>query len=282
MESGFNACLELASLYARQGRYLEALAVYQSPNIKDGLDALDYDRILGYEGDTYHILGNATAERAVLKTMCTNYGDYIACLKLRDLGVQVNLAAADHRADEVKEQDDRLNDQTEAAQRDQAAQDSQDAANRRAAILGAVSSIGASSQSTAASPAPQYGNVQGSSGSSSPAAANQSNAPSSCIWITNSVSVTPLHFEVGQGGNYCTQDKNDAQWEIRNNAGTGVYCRFRNINNGNFIEGQIYVPTGAGQTIDNACARNGQIQYVCYSSDQSTNDACVHGSIAWK
>jgi hypothetical protein len=271
-EGGGNPCLQLASLYEQQGRYLEALAVYQSPNIKDGLDDFDYGQILNNVPEIYRALGNANAERATLSALCSNYGFYIACLNLRQLGVQVDLAAASDRADKISEQDDRLRAQSRADQQEAANEKRQ---HSQATINAVYSAVGVPSS-------PSYGSVQGNSGASSPAATSQSNSSSSCNWMTNSVSITPLHFEVGQGGNYCTQDKNDAQWEIHNNAGTGVYCRFRNMNNGTFVEGQIYVASGAGQTIDNPCARDGQIQYVCYSSDQSANDTCVHGSVAWR
>lgn len=182
-----DSCLILARMYVEQGRYLEALAVYKSPDIRNGLDSFYGSSVLGDMRETYHALGNATAELAVLKTMCSKYGNYIACLNLKDLGVQVDLAAASDQADRISEQDDRLRAQAQA--------DKQEAANEKrqhsqATINAIYSAVGVTSQPSGVSPSsPSYGNVQGGSGTpdaTDPQSSGSCRDMSACVKVVSS------------------------------------------------------------------------------------------------
>lgn len=93
-----NSCLFLAYMYVDQGRYLEALAVYKSPDIRNGLQRFDWD-ILDEERKIYEILGNKPAQMAILNKECYQDTDYGACESLNKLGQPVDLQTELYRKD---------------------------------------------------------------------------------------------------------------------------------------------------------------------------------------
>jgi hypothetical protein len=268
-----NSCYELAYYYVNSGRNFEALAALRTPNavdlVQDEKMAATVARI---RYKAYQTLGNAEYAKEEATDLCNSGigGTVEFCFALQRLGEQVDMDAVRQKQEDVQAQN-----KADAAQHEQDEQQNRrNQAANRAAIDAAISSIGATQQSTY--PAPAYSSHPVQSDRTADSSVSQASSPSNeCRYVTSSVVLTP-HFSREPASSWCTNgSRMDVGWTVSNSSGSGVTCAIK-FGQDPKVNYQNY--SGGGQ-LENACAFDDKVQYVCWRTDD--NAACSGRAIDW-
>jgi hypothetical protein len=106
--------------------------------------------------------------------------------------------------------------------------------------------------------------------------ASQDSASSNeCPYVTSSVALTP-HFSREPASSWCTNGgRMDVGWTVSNSSGSGVTCAIK-FGQDSTVDYQTY--NGGGQ-LENACAFDNKVQYVCWRTDD--NASCSGRAVDW-
>jgi hypothetical protein len=278
---GLPPCLVLARRYVDEGRNIEALAILEVPNAKvaSPSDQSKSDYLEWYEisFDAYKSIGNTEAERNMAEKLCYDFNLVGYCTQLQVLGEKVDIDDAHKRSiaqlvHEVIQQDaDSAQAKTDRQANEK--QNRQDKTARQAAIDNAISSIGSTQQPTYR--APVYSPPGTASNPSYTPAGNSQSLPQGCPYVTSSIVLTP-HFSREPASSWCTNGgRMDVGWTVSNSSGSGVTCAIK-FGQDSSVSYQTY--SGGGQ-LENACAFDDKVQYVCWRTDD--NASCSGKPVNW-
>jgi hypothetical protein len=210
-------------LYESQHRYIEALAVLKSSNYLDPPD----EKLAGYSADEmvliYRILGNKQGELTQVRYMCLKLSNTAACSQLQNrFGEQVDMVDAIRRSNDREAQDS-----AEAAQRHaDAEQEQRDKAASRAATIAAISSIGATPQTSAQ--APSYSTAPSRPQHPSYSTPSSTKSSQSCRDMTACVKVASSTYDANHFLHVIVRNSCDSEVRVT----TSVYAQNRSCTMG--------------------------------------------------
>lgn len=211
-------CERLVGLYKSQHRYIEALAVLKSPNYLDPPD----EKLFGFSADQrvliYRILGNKQGELTQVRYMCLKLSNTEACSQLQNrFGEQVDLNDAIRRSNDRMAQDSADEVQRQA----DVEQEPRDKAANRAATIAALSSIGATPQTS--TPAPSYSTAPGRPSNPSYSPPSSAQSTQSCRDMTACVKVVSSTYDANHFLHVVVRNSCGSQIRIT----TSVYAQNR-------------------------------------------------------
>jgi hypothetical protein len=238
-ESFDGSCMQLGYLYEGQQRWIEALAVYRSPNIEDTIrrSAIVVGTAIAR---AYKSLGNNAMVKSELHHVCYDLDDLDSCQQLKSIGEPVDMDDAHQRADHATDES-----RADEAQRQaEAEQEQRDKAASRAATIAALSSIGATPQGSAA--APSYSPPAGRPSNPSYSAPSSTQSTQSCRDMTACVKVVSSTYDANHFLHVVVRNSCGSQVRVT----TSVYAQNRSCTVGQTDNLNPGVSEDLGQSTD--------------------------------